>query len=95
VILTVTPNPSVDRVWHVPGFEAGRAFRVEKTWLGAGGKGCNVARVAAGLGAEVAATGFAAGSAGEFIERDLARHGVALHRAGPGPPRRCAHLLPP
>lgn len=97
MLLAVNANPSVDRIWYIPGFEAGRAFRVERTWLGAGGKGCNVARVAADLGAQVAATGFIAGAAGSFVEADLSRHGVvtAFYRLAAGETRTCPTIVDP
>lgn len=91
VLVAVTPNPSVDKVWHIPGFRSGGAYRVARVWTGAGGKGCNVARVAkqlaahpggagtgpgAATGALIVATGFLAGAAGGFVEEDLRRHGI-------------------
>ncbi|MEW6032113.1 MAG: PfkB family carbohydrate kinase [Bacillota bacterium] len=97
LVLAVTPNPSVDRVWRIPGFETGRICRVERVWLEAGGKGCNVARMADDLGAPVAATGFLAGSAGDFVERELARRGIvpAFHRLAAGETRTCPTIIDP
>lgn len=97
VLLAVGPNPSVDRVWTIPGFEAGRAYRVGRVWTAAGGKGCNVARVAADLGLRVVATGLAAGSAGDFIVRDLEGRGVvpAFFRLPTGETRTCPTIVDP
>ncbi len=105
-VIAVTPNPSVDRLWTIPGFRAGSSFRVRDPWIGAGGKGCNVARVAAQLGRgtglggarpRVIATGFLAGSAGDFVARDLARSGVeaAFVRLSSGETRTCPTIVDP
>lgn len=97
VLLAVGPNPSVDRVWTIPGFEPGGAYRVRRVWMAAGGKGCNVARVAADLGLPVVATGVAAGSAGDFIVRDLESRGVvaAFYRLPTGETRTCPTIIDP
>ncbi|WP_273377592.1 1-phosphofructokinase [Symbiobacterium thermophilum] len=75
-ILTVTLNASVDVACTVPGFAAGKINVARAVERVAGGKGNNVARVLRRLGARVVATGFAGGSAGQFIVRDLERRGV-------------------
>jgi 1-phosphofructokinase len=58
MIVTVTPNPAVDRILVIPGFRTGSTNRavVERTDIG--GKGINVARHLTRLGCEVIATGF-------------------------------------
>lgn len=105
-LLAVTPNPSVDRLWHIPGFRTGSLFRVVESRSVAGGKGCNVARVATQLGSivgpkgspvQVIATGFLAGSAGGFVERELARCGVrpAFARLASGETRSCPTIVNP
>jgi 1-phosphofructokinase len=58
MIVTVTPNPAVDRVLVVPGFKTGSTNRAVVGRMDIGGKGINVARHLAQLGCGVIATGF-------------------------------------
>jgi len=76
MILTVTLNPSLDKVYIVDDFEVGKVFRPKHMTATAGGKGVNVSRVAALLGAPVAATGLIGGSTGNMIARDVASRGI-------------------
>lgn len=77
MILCVTPNPAIDRTLVVPRFEMGGVFRTEEAIMVAGGKGLNVARVAAALGAEVRCAGFVAGYAGRLFVALAEREGLA------------------
>jgi 1-phosphofructokinase len=61
VIVTVTPNPSVDRTLLVPAIRRGEVVRAERTTSEAGGKGINVSRALATMG--VSTTAIAPGSA--------------------------------
>lgn len=65
--ITVTINPSVDRLYQLDHLEIGELNRVQLVKKMVGGKGINAARVAACLGAETIATGFLAGSNGQYI----------------------------
>ena len=76
VILTVTVNPAVDKVYQVNSFAVGGVFRPNKMWVTAGGKGINVSRVASILGEEVTATGFLGGNNGQFIREQLGKQGI-------------------
>lgn len=67
MILTVTLNPAVDKVYKVENFAVGKVSRAKEVAITAGGKGINVARVCSILGEEVIATGFLGGDSGEFI----------------------------
>lgn len=71
MILTITLNPSVDRTIFVDKLLPNDTNRVRKTETDAGGKGINVARVAAELGSEVLATGFLGGKPGLFVKHVL------------------------
>lgn len=72
MILTVTLNAALDVTYRVPDLRKHASNRVASTASRAGGKGVNVARVLHALGRPVLATGFAGGSTGELIRRDLA-----------------------
>jgi 1-phosphofructokinase family hexose kinase len=76
MILTVTLNPSVDHALFVDAIQLNDTNRVKRTERDAGGKGINVARVAAELGADVLATGFLAGGPGAYIRNVLDRQNV-------------------
>ncbi len=76
MILTVTANPTIDRVYVIEDFEIGKVHRVGKVARSAGGKGINVARVAKILGRETAAMGFVGGYTGEFIKSEVEAQGI-------------------
>src|SRR4029077_20609773 len=50
VIVTITPNPSIDRTLSVPGLRRGEIVRVTTTRSEAGGKGINVSCALARMG---------------------------------------------
>ncbi|GBC97152.1 Tagatose-6-phosphate kinase [bacterium HR16] len=71
MILTVTLNPSVDRLIYVKQLvphDTNRILRIEED---AGGKGVNVARVLKRLGVPAVATGFLGGRAGRYVQHEL------------------------
>jgi 1-phosphofructokinase len=76
MILTITLNPSVDHALFLEELKVGDTNRVVRTERDAGGKGVNLARVAAELGAPTMATGFLGGGPGAYVRRVLERQGV-------------------
>jgi 1-phosphofructokinase family hexose kinase len=76
VILTVTLNPALDVTYDVAALRPGTTHRVTAVRGRGGGKGVNVARVLAALGADVYATGLLGGTTGERVRADLDRHAV-------------------
>ena len=71
MILTVTANPTIDKVYFVDELKLGGVHRPINTTATAGGKGINIARVATLLGEEAVALGFIGGSAGDFIREQI------------------------
>lgn len=71
MILTVTLNAAIDKRYVVEGFRVGEVNRVKECAYTPGGKGLNVSKPAAIAGAEVVATGFVGGHAGNYIEDSL------------------------
>ncbi len=47
MILTVTPNPSLDRTYELPGLTRGAVLRAAADRVDPGGKGVNVSRAVA------------------------------------------------
>jgi len=76
MILTVTLNAAIDKRYVLDRFVPGEVNRVKECSYSAGGKGLNVARVAAIAGEEVCATGFVGGHAGSYIKEELQRQGI-------------------
>lgn len=76
MILSVTLNPSVDRILYIDRLSPFDTNRVQKHETDAGGKGVNVARVVSELGCEAVASGFLGGGTGAFVRSVLSREGV-------------------
>lgn len=76
MILTVTPNPALDVTLYVQGLKPHDTNRVTLREVDAGGKGLNLSRAAAELGARTAATGFLGGGTGAEIRHVLLEQGV-------------------
>ena len=76
MIVTVTPNPVLDRTLTVSEIvlnEMTRALETREDW---GGKGFNVSRALKALGAQSLAMGFAGGATGEKLAAGL--HGLGI-----------------
>ncbi|MCI5957507.1 MAG: 1-phosphofructokinase family hexose kinase [Clostridiales bacterium] len=68
MILTVTLNASIDKLYLLPSVQPETVMRVQEAHNSAGGKGLNVSRVAAKLGETVTAMGFTGGLNGQYLE---------------------------
>ena len=76
MILTVTLNPSIDKLYLMDSIRPETVMRVREVHNTAGGKGLNVSRTAAGLGEPVTAIGFTGGFNGQYLESLLARQHI-------------------
>ena len=76
MILTVTPNASMDKTYAIEGFGVDRMHRPSDCASTPGGKGINVLRVFRELGGTGIATGFVGGRVGEAIEEGLLTEGI-------------------
>ena len=76
MIITVTPNPVLDRTLTVPDIEFYAVLRASDVRLDWGGKGFNVSRTLQVLGAESLAMGFVGGATGDMLEQGL--HGLGI-----------------
>jgi 1-phosphofructokinase family hexose kinase len=77
VIYTLTLNPALDRELTVPEVAFDEVLRATATRVDYGGKGFNVSRALAALGAESVALGFVGGRTGERLEDGLRSLGIA------------------
>jgi len=92
-LLTVTLNAAIDKRYTLTSLHDGEVNRVATCVASAGGKGLNVSRVATALGANVTATGFLAGHAGQFVAEQLADDGIrAAFTSVPGETRTCINI---
>ena len=76
MILTVTMNTSIDRLYMVDRVTPETVMRVREVHNTPGGKGMNVSRVARKLREPVTAAGFTGGFHGQYLEQMLAETGV-------------------
>ena len=77
MIYTLTLNPALDRELMVPALLFDDVLRATAMRVDCGGKGFNVARMLAALGAESVALGFAGGYTGAMLRDGLAALGIA------------------
>jgi len=68
MILTVTLNTSIDKLYLIDSVRPETVMRVKEVHNSAGGKGLNVSRVAAKLREPVTAMGFIGGFNGQYLE---------------------------
>ncbi|QNE35842.1 1-phosphofructokinase family hexose kinase [Leifsonia shinshuensis] len=76
MILTVTPNPALDLTWHIDRLRPHTTHRADAALARAGGKGLNVARVAAQQGLDVVAVTTAGGPVGAEFAAELVASGL-------------------
>lgn len=86
MILTVTPNPALDKFYWLERLpetfapvEEGILIRAQKSLASAGGKGINVSVFLAAHGLETVAMGFLAGHTGQIVLRDVLARGVSAN----------------
>jgi len=77
MIVTVTPNPVLDRTLTVPRIVFNEVMRATAVRLDWGGKGFNVSRALRALGVDSVAMGFIGGATGRLLERGLSDMGIA------------------
>jgi 1-phosphofructokinase family hexose kinase len=77
MIYTLTLNPALDRELTVPALTLDTVLRASESRVDWGGKGFNVSRMLASLGAESIALGFAGGHTGAMLRDGLAALGIA------------------
>ncbi|MFE1540383.1 1-phosphofructokinase [Streptomyces microflavus] len=76
MILTVTPNPSLDRTYELPELVRGTVLRATADRVDPGGKGVNVSRAVAAAGHRTVAVAPMGGPEGALLARLLGEHGI-------------------
>ncbi|MFN4217774.1 MAG: 1-phosphofructokinase family hexose kinase [Candidatus Bipolaricaulia bacterium] len=80
MIITVTPNPTIDKIYWIERLELDDGempvMRATRSYLTAGGKGINVSIFLARMGIENIAMGFIAGETGRAVERRVRDEGI-------------------
>ncbi|GAA3127641.1 1-phosphofructokinase [Streptomyces echinatus] len=78
MILTVTPNPSLDRTYEVPALERGEVVRATGERVDPGGKGVNVSRAVAAAGRRTVAVLPLGGAPGALVADLLDTYGIEV-----------------
>ncbi|MFV0129431.1 1-phosphofructokinase [Streptomyces sp. HMX112] len=78
MILTVTPNPSLDRTYEVPALTRGDVLRATGERVDPGGKGVNVSRAVAAAGHRTVAVVPLGGAPGALVADLLAGQGIEV-----------------
>ncbi|MFI2368450.1 1-phosphofructokinase [Streptomyces sp. NPDC018833] len=78
MILTVTPNPSLDRTYEVPSLDRGEVLRATGERMDPGGKGVNVSRAVAAAGHQTIAVMPLGGAPGALVATLLAGQGIEV-----------------
>ncbi|MER6632707.1 1-phosphofructokinase [Streptomyces sp. NPDC000987] len=78
MILTVTPNPSLDRTYEVPSLERGEVIRATGERMDPGGKGVNVSRAVAAAGRRTVAVLPLGGAPGALVATLLDAQGIEV-----------------
>jgi 1-phosphofructokinase family hexose kinase len=85
MIITVTPNPAIDKIYWVNRLKIGKVTQEEfltratRSATFAGGKGVNVSVFLSRMGVENVAMGFVGGHSGHVVVRDLRDEGVTTN----------------
>lgn len=82
MILTVTPNPSLDLLFSADRLVWDDANRIDSPRRRAGGQGINLARAVAALGGDTRAVALLGGATGADLTRMLRGEGLALDAIG-------------
>ncbi|MFE5187589.1 1-phosphofructokinase [Streptomyces sp. NPDC056628] len=76
MILTVTPNPSLDRTYEIPALDRGEVIRATGERMDPGGKGVNVSRAVAAAGRRTVAVLPLGGAPGALVADLLHAQGI-------------------
>lgn len=96
MILTVTMNAAIDKMYAVERNAPGEVLRVRECVATPGGKGLNVARVISAMGESTLASGLLGGHSGRWVQDALDAQGIAHDfEHMPGETRTCINIVEP
>lgn len=96
MILSISPNPALDRTLILPSLEVGAIQRAQQKIVAAGGKGINFARAARLLGSSVLCAGPVGGRDGDLLMTLVQEEGLAAQWTSiKGETRTCLILVSP
>ncbi|MGW0560070.1 1-phosphofructokinase [Streptomyces sp. NPDC003016] len=78
MILTITPNPSLDRTYELPVLQRGEVLRATADRMDPGGKGVNVSRAVAAAGHRTLAVMPLGGAPGALVAELLGAEGIEV-----------------
>lgn len=93
MILTITPNPALDRVLIIDAFQPGERIEAQQALDCVGGKGFDISVALAGLGVESLAMGILGGKNGQLLASLLKRYGVQIDLTWAPGETRLAHVI--
>jgi len=92
-VVVVSPNSALDVTLLLDGLRPGAIHRLRETQVRAGGKGLNVARAMARLGAQAQVIGFLGGAAGRGIQSEVAGLAITARWVPTANPSRTCYIL--
>jgi tagatose 6-phosphate kinase len=96
MIITVTPNISLDKTLIVEDFKIGHTHRVKEEMSVPGGKGLNASRALSGMGYKATIIGFIGGNIGKYIQNELEYEGLPYDLVEiKGESRTCYNVVDP
>jgi 1-phosphofructokinase family hexose kinase len=93
MILTVTPDPVLDKILFVKRWTPDTPMHAEKTALGVGGKGLDASLVLQQLGVETVGLTFLAGPTGESLLELAGEHQLTVEPVWAGGETRTAYIV--
>lgn len=93
MILTVTPDPVLDRILFIEEWTPGKSMKAHRTTTSVGGKGLDASVALRHLDQETTALAFLAGETGAKLAELVTAYGVDLEPVWAGGETRTAHLI--
>jgi 1-phosphofructokinase family hexose kinase len=93
LILTVTPDPVLDRIFFIEEWKPGKLMKAYRTTTSVGGKGLDASVALSHLGQETTALAFLAGETGASLAELVKSYGIQLEAVWAGGETRTAHLI--
>lgn len=93
MIHVLCPNPAIDKLYRIDGFEAGEDYPGQRPQIRVGGKGVNVARVLSQLGAQTHLFAFLGEEGAQPIRREMQARCACTFVTVPGACRTTVNVI--